>query len=102
MCQLASIPQEPVLLPLAAHFTHPFNTLTLREQQVAFVLASKGICRKQLAEFFHIHIKTVDMHISKIYSKLSIKHNHDPLWELVVKMLKWKILEAEELFREVS
>ncbi|MBQ9069300.1 MAG: response regulator transcription factor [Eggerthellaceae bacterium] len=67
---------------------NPLKVLTTREIEVMMLIA-KGFTNKEIAEKIFVSVKTVEVHRSKIYSKLGIKSRA----ELVEIAIKYHLLE---------
>lgn len=48
------------------------DNLTSREKDVLFLL-SDGLTNKQIAEKLHLSVRTIEMHLSNLYSKLNVQ-----------------------------
>ena len=60
--------------PEASEPSSPWNTLTEREKQVAFSLAT-GMTNREIAEQLSVSIKTVDTHRGHVMKKLATRNN---------------------------
>ncbi len=61
-----------------ARGSHPYETLTAREQEVLRLLA-RGLRNKEMAARLHVSERTINFHLANIYSKLNVSGRTEAL-----------------------